>query len=130
MGDLPKEYVTLDETQKKVDIRNGSPLVLYCGLKIQNNERVRITWYFNPSGPFFEGSINLTDRIITQTNNNTSKKTNQDSGVKREEYFISLFNVAHNNSGWYFCKVTVEIPMYICLNSSGTQVNVTCKYDF
>lgn len=111
--------VFLNET-RTVRVPSGSDLALYCFLDTEKYDRYRIFWYSNKSEKS-ESSSNesICHKIINKPANKTE---NEDSKC-------ILSNVNTNHSGWYFCKVTTEIPSLTEIRSSGTEVNV-CKYHF
>ncbi|XP_004554920.1 uncharacterized protein LOC101478408 isoform X1 [Maylandia zebra] len=107
--------VFLNET-RTVRVPSGSDLALYCFLDTEKYERYRIFWYSNKSEKS-ESSSNesICHKIINKPANKTE---NEDSKC-------ILSNVNTNHSGWYFCKVTTEIPSLTEIRSSGTEVNVS-----
>lgn len=123
--------VFLNET-RTVRVPSGSDLALYCFLDTEKYDRYRIFWYSNKSEKyeryriswFFSKSGFDVRKSISDCENIFTNKTEQDS---RKTCILS--NVNTNHSGWYFCKVTGEIPSLTEIHSNGTEVNV-CKYHF
>ncbi|XP_063323013.1 uncharacterized protein LOC134620682 [Pelmatolapia mariae] len=109
--------ICLDNQQKTKEVPSGSNLILNCCLNTEQYERYRITWYFNHHGPSMTNSSKLISKI-TNKSQNSSKEEHQDNRTH------TLSNVNGNHSGWYFCKVTIEIPNLTENCSSGTEVNV------
>ncbi|XP_013766543.1 uncharacterized protein LOC102192601 [Pundamilia nyererei] len=69
-------------------------------------------WWRGKSGFVFNKSISDCENIFTNKTEQDSRKT------------CILSNVNTNHSGWYFCKVTTEIPSLTEIHSNGTEVNV------
>ncbi|KAM7410237.1 hypothetical protein PAMA_001605 [Pampus argenteus] len=118
-----QESVLLDEKNpKKVHVHYGSSLTLYCNLTTNNIERFRVCWFFNPSGSSFNdthkikpGAVNISTRSSTEVSNETKQN------LKHEE--LKYYNTSNaTRSGWYFCKVTGEIPTFKVVKSQGVQV--------
>ncbi|XP_031605501.1 uncharacterized protein LOC116327940 isoform X4 [Oreochromis aureus] len=107
--------ICLDNQQKTEEVPSGSNLILNCCLNTEHNERYRITWYFNHHGP----SVTNSTRLTTKINNKY-----QNSSMDEDNRTHTLSNVNRNHSGWYFCKVTVEIPSLRENCSNGTEVIV------
>ncbi|XP_037106136.1 uncharacterized protein LOC119122065 isoform X2 [Syngnathus acus] len=102
----------LNETQARVDILVGSSLTLCYRLRSQTPERFRICWHFNESGSLLDHSKEL---FCSKLNRSVHK----DMALS---YTLSNINARH--SGWYFCRIHVDIPNLTTMNSSGTQVYV------
>ncbi|XP_062280538.1 uncharacterized protein LOC133985013 [Scomber scombrus] len=112
--------VTLDEEQKRVDVPHGSSLTLYCSLEGQG--RFRIAWFFKCCG---NKTIDINATVFnksTKTSNETSSKTKQN--LKEDLPKHTLSSVTYNDSGWYFCNVTIEIPYLKHYESKGAEVIV------
>ncbi|XP_039984279.1 uncharacterized protein LOC120790618 isoform X2 [Xiphias gladius] len=122
-----QEYVILDQTQRKVEVAYGSSLILRCLLWTEASERFRVSWYFNPNGSSLDDAYNISDEIfiIPAEASTAITKPGLRDGARGTEVTRSLSNVTHTNTGWYFCKVTIEIPIHARRNSSGTKVVVT-----
>ncbi|CAK6955192.1 uncharacterized protein LOC121900196 [Scomber scombrus] len=116
--------VTLDEEQKRVDVPHGSSLTLYCSLEGQG--RFRIAWFFKCCG---NKTIDINATVFnksTKTSNETSSKTKQN--LKEDLPKHTLSSVTYNDSGWYFCNVTIEIPYLKHYESKGAEVIVGKYY--
>ncbi|XP_069006204.1 uncharacterized protein [Embiotoca jacksoni] len=109
-------HVCLDKTRKKIEVSCGSSLTLHCGLKTY--ERSWLSWYFNSSGPPFENSSKMFEKIV-----NKPKNFSMDE-CRDTDMTYNLSNVNDTHSGWYFCQVTAEIPLYKSDISEGTEVVV------
>ncbi|XP_051930856.1 uncharacterized protein LOC127606474 isoform X2 [Hippocampus zosterae] len=103
----------LNESQARVDVLVGSSLTLCHRLKSWTSKRFRICWHFNPSRP----SLVHSELLFCS---NMSNKTEQ----KEISLNYTLANVTQQDSGWYFCRIHVDIPELRTLDSSGTQVVV------
>ncbi|XP_061635498.1 uncharacterized protein LOC133480846 isoform X2 [Phyllopteryx taeniolatus] len=101
----------LNETQARVDVPVGSTLTLCHRLKRWTPKRFRICWHFNPSGPTLVHSEQL---FCSNMSNRTEHK---DTLLN-----YTLSNVTQQHSGWYFCRIHVDIPTLLTMNSSGTPV--------
>ncbi|XP_060934796.1 uncharacterized protein LOC133011109 [Limanda limanda] len=107
------QNVILDGEQRKVDVPFGSSLKLGCHLNTEvctkPVKQSRLDWFFIPSGSIDNATINI----------NSSMEFNFTARWQ------DLPNVTQNNSGWYFCKVTVEIPCSKDIKSKGTQIAIS-----
>ncbi|XP_045904721.1 uncharacterized protein LOC123970623 isoform X2 [Micropterus dolomieu] len=124
MGISGQRPVVLNETQYKVEVPFGSSVTFHCRLKIFDTwERYRVNWYFNPSGCSFTDSHQL---FLKMGSKSANTSTMVSKGPKDAETLLNynLSAVTYNNSGWYFCSVTVEIPVLTVLNTSGTHVTI------
>ncbi|XP_022615077.1 uncharacterized protein LOC111232023 isoform X3 [Seriola dumerili] len=108
LGGSDQQCVIVGTTQVKVDL--GSSLNLCCFLLKETYQRFRVSWYFNRNEPSLNNSQNISEMIAGE-NISTQGDTH-----------LMLHNVMHNNSGWYFCKVTSEIPYHTITCSNGTRV--------
>lgn len=130
---LDQAPVILDETPgNKVEVPFGSSLTFHCRLKTETNERLRVVWYFIPSGAPFNGSRKIYEEMVNtsaKTSTIKPKQSSKDEGRDTEETLsiYTLSNATDDNSGWYFCNVTIEIPLLEHINSTGTEV-VISKY--
>ncbi|XP_068558518.1 uncharacterized protein [Cebidichthys violaceus] len=121
--------VILDEKRstEAVKVPHGSSVTFQCRLKTGAHDTFRVIWYLNPSTfdlhnlsvEFFNKSAKKS-RVV-------SNKTKQDSKEDTEETWptYTLSNATDQDSGWYFCKVIIDIPVLIQINSSGTEVVIT-----
>ncbi|XP_019752834.1 uncharacterized protein LOC109532386 isoform X3 [Hippocampus comes] len=103
----------LNESQARVDVPVGSSLTLCHRLKSWTSKRFRICWHFNPSEP----SLVHSEQLFCS---NMSNRTEQ----KEISLNYTLANVTQQHSGWYFCRIHVDIPELRTLDSSGTPVLV------
>ncbi|XP_055717430.1 uncharacterized protein LOC129810688 isoform X2 [Salvelinus fontinalis] len=117
--------VILDQPPRTVEVHLGSSLTLNCSFMPQT--RVRVNWYFSPTGL----SSCSSNTLLNSSTHSADKTVKLDAGghVSKESRkswsrFI-LKDVTYNNSGWYFCKVSVEIPILQQACSNGTQVNIS-----
>ncbi|KAF3691107.1 hypothetical protein EXN66_Car006781 [Channa argus] len=109
--------VILDKTEREVNVPVGSSLALHCNLSKENYKKYRVSWYFDPSGSSFNDSGLLVRKALNQCEKSINNLTD-------EKMICNLSNVTQQHCGLYFCKVTGEIPVYVCNNSSGTQINI------
>lgn len=118
---ISSEDVFLNLTE--VEVPSGSPLVLHCDLKIENQERYKIAWYFSdlPKLIILNDSHALcVERIDKTALNNTEKQT----------WDLKMCHLPVNKvkKGWYFCSIDGDIPVLVQnYTSNGTHV-VICKY--
>ncbi|XP_028444258.1 uncharacterized protein LOC114562157 isoform X2 [Perca flavescens] len=114
-------FVILDEMPKRMEVAFGSSVNFQCGLKAVDDSRFWVKWYFNPSGASFNESHQFCNKSVKPSN-----QTNQD--LREEEPDTQCWiksNVTHQDSGWYFCKVTIEIPSLTHKCSNGTEVIIS-----
>ncbi|XP_031724358.1 uncharacterized protein LOC116395011 [Anarrhichthys ocellatus] len=122
--------VILNETRTTVKVPLGSSVTFQCRLKIETHGRLRVIWFLNPSS--FE-SHNLSEEIFSKSAKNSSLVSNKtmqdykDEGQDTEGTWPTyiLSNATEQDSGWYFCRVTTDIPILKHINSSGTEVVIT-----
>uniref|UniRef100_UPI0037E7C430 T-cell-specific surface glycoprotein CD28 homolog isoform X2 n=1 Tax=Semicossyphus pulcher TaxID=241346 RepID=UPI0037E7C430 len=124
-----QDPVILDKTQRRVVLPSGSSPTLRCSLTTEKHDRFRVFLYFNPSGSSFNVSHKISERIFFRFTNTSTMvyNKNQDmknGGIQSEERVLqyTLLNATAAQSGWYFCKVTAEIPDFLNENSNGTEV--------
>ncbi|XP_023860385.1 uncharacterized protein [Salvelinus sp. IW2-2015] len=117
--------VILDQPPRTVEVHLGSSLTLNCSFMPQT--RVTVNWYFSPTGL----SSCSSNTLLNSSTHSADKTVKLDAGghVSKESRkswsrFI-LKDVTYNNSGWYFCQVSVEIPVLQQACSKGTQVNIS-----
>ncbi|XP_053286464.1 uncharacterized protein LOC128447999 isoform X2 [Pleuronectes platessa] len=110
-----EQYVILNEEQGKVDIPFGSSLTLGCNLSTKTYNRFRLQWSFNPSGSSAKASNIIASSVKVQ---------NTTLNLSDINWNHTLPNVAMNNSGWYFCGVTGDIPFKELIMSYGTQIAI------
>lgn len=118
VGISGQTHVFLDKTQTRVIAPSGSSLTLHCCLSTKKYERYRVSWYFSSHGPSFSNSGNLCSKII-------NKFANSSTEGSENTHILSVVN--ETCSGWYFCKITGEVPSLTEIRSNGKEVLV-CKY--
>ncbi|XP_041791829.1 uncharacterized protein LOC121605809 isoform X5 [Chelmon rostratus] len=115
-GQVP---VILNKTQLTVYIPLGSSLTFHCRLRIEKYVTFRVLWYFNPFESSFNDSHKLTQELHNKSARTSTNETERD-GQTLSKYTLS--DATERNSGWYFCRVIVEIPILNISESSGTHV--------
>lgn len=115
----------LDKESKTVKLPHGSALSFKCNLTTEHCERFKIKWYFNPNGPLVSKSKEI-GNMITYI-----KRAGESSTASVDKYWDlnhKVLNYTSNakpeNSGWYFCMVTEEVPGPENITSSGTHVHI------
>ncbi|GLD54671.1 uncharacterized protein AKAME5_002845400 [Lates japonicus] len=116
-----QEYVILVGAKSKEEVAFGSSLVLRCFLNTTISESFWVRWHFNASGSSFSDHSNISQKSFD--NKTTKEDLRDEHGNILAEHVIP--NVTLDNSGWYSCKVTTQIPRYHEYISSGTQVVIT-----
>nr|XP_029488430.1 uncharacterized protein LOC115108351 isoform X3 [Oncorhynchus nerka] len=117
--------VILDQPPRTVEVHLGSSLTLNCSFMPQT--RVTVNWYFSPTGH----SSCSSNTLLNSSTHSADKSGKLDAGghvskESRESWSrLILKDVTHNNSGWYFCHVSVEIPVLQQACSNGTHVNIS-----
>ncbi|KAM6939379.1 uncharacterized protein PEZ65_005453 [Lycodopsis pacificus] len=122
--------VILNENRTTVKVPLGSSVSFQCRLKIETEERHRVFWFLNRSS--FE-SHNLSNMTFPKSAKNSSLESNQTKQDSRDEAQDTertwptyiLPNITEQDSGWYFCNVTIEIPTLKQISSNGTEVIIT-----
>ncbi|XP_076133449.1 uncharacterized protein LOC143115354 [Alosa pseudoharengus] len=89
-----------------------STITLNCSVSTQNNTNFKINWTFNFNNTHHNS-------LPTPGNNNRIH-------LKTEKYWstLTVTDAQVNNSGWYFCKVFVDIPKLYTVWSNGSRVFV------
>ncbi|CAL8308993.1 unnamed protein product [Lota lota] len=102
----------LNEQAGPKEVSLGSSLALTCSVTCEGC-RVRVAWEFSPNGSEIKYQKSL-------------ERFRYDQGCSNETivFNYTLSNVQHNDSGWYYCKVTIEIPTLLQQSSKGTEVVV------
>ncbi|XP_041791826.1 uncharacterized protein LOC121605809 isoform X2 [Chelmon rostratus] len=122
-GQVP---VILNKTQLTVYIPLGSSLTFHCRLRIEKYVTFRVLWYFNPFESSFNDSHKLTQELHNKSARTSTNETERD-GQTLSKYTLS--DATERNSGWYFCRVIVEIPILNISESSGTHVVITKRVE-
>lgn len=126
-----QEPVTLDSVQRKVTHPFGSPLILKCNLNTTGYLRMRVDWYFNPSECSVDGSRTLCNETYNRSANISTVVPDKRKVDDRNDEVI-LCNcksgATYNDSGWYFCRVKIDIPILIESVSVGTKVVISKYY--
>lgn len=114
LGVSGQVHVVLDDKLRTEEVPLGSSVTFHCGLRIQAFDRLRVYWYFNPT------SFSDSDIGLLQPSDLVSGEQEPDAWRTH-----TLINVTERESGWYFCKITLEIPSLDTTNSTGTEVVIT-----
>lgn len=113
-----QEPVTLDENNTgSVMVPLGSPLRLKCNLTTPKQNIRWMNWFIYRSGPSGNSS----------QLNATPKKVENDT-EDLDIMFQVTSNASEENSGWYFCSVTIDIPRLKTWPSSERHVVVSKYY--
>ncbi|XP_049910061.1 uncharacterized protein LOC126396210 isoform X2 [Epinephelus moara] len=121
--------VILDENIREERVPSGSSLTFHCRLRTENHSRLRVVWYFKRSGSLVNDSLRILheDMVNKSARTSTVASNLKDEGRDTEgtlaEYTLS--NATEENSGWYFCKVIIEIPFLTKKWSNGTEVVIS-----
>ncbi|XP_056895127.1 uncharacterized protein LOC130529169 isoform X1 [Takifugu flavidus] len=107
-GDL----VILDKETKWVTLLSGSALRFKCDLNADGFHRFTVMWYFtsNQSSDIVKLNGSRINKTTTSINNAVLNYTT---------------NATEENSGWYFCHVTAELPNHHKNTSNRTKVTIT-----
>ncbi|CAL8308988.1 unnamed protein product [Lota lota] len=102
----------LNEQAGRKEVFLGSSLALTCSVQCEGCQ-VRVAWEFSPNGSEIKYNI-------------SAKGFRYYKGCSEENNLLNytLTNVQHKDSGWYYCKVTVEKPTLLQQSSNGTEVVV------
>lgn len=113
-----QDFVTLDENNAgPVTVPLGSPLTLKCNLTTPEQNTRWMNWYFNSSGPSRNSSLNI-----------ALKKVENDIEDLDKTMFQVTSNAREENSGWYSCRATIEIPKLATVTSSERHVLISKYY--
>lgn len=101
---LARGSIENDRENSEIKVFPGSSHTFFCCLKVNATGRCHVSWYFKPSGK------NQTD-MNTEKNiyNWTEKPCNLTNICNNKNYTLS--NIKESNVGWYYCKVSAEIPI-------------------
>ncbi|XP_041705043.1 uncharacterized protein LOC121540324 isoform X2 [Coregonus clupeaformis] len=120
-----KSALIMDPPQRRVEVPLGSSLTLNCSFEPQTS--VWVKWYFNQIRTCCDSSSSQLSSHKISVNKTVEQKDGghvlQESG--RAWSRLTVRDVRHNDSGWYFCQVVVDIPFHRNSNSNGTQVIIT-----
>ncbi|XP_042339844.1 uncharacterized protein LOC121941180 isoform X2 [Plectropomus leopardus] len=119
--------VIVDENQNRAEAAPGSSLTFHCRLNIETQNRFRVNWQFR--GPSSNNSLKvLDDKVVNKSAKTSTVVTNKTKQESRDEGTLSIYtlsNATEDDSGWYYCKVTIEIPSLRVKTSNGTEVVIT-----
>ncbi|XP_030288360.1 uncharacterized protein LOC115590979 isoform X2 [Sparus aurata] len=121
-----QEPVTLDSVPREVTRPFGSPLILKCNLNTTGY--LWVDWYFNPSECSVEGSRTLYSKVYNRSANTSTVVPDKRKVDDKDDELIWYKNnsgATYNDSGWYFCRVTIVIPKLIVNVSVGTKLVIT-----
>ncbi|XP_010870070.2 uncharacterized protein LOC105011605 [Esox lucius] len=106
--------VILNQPPREENVVLGSDLTLNCSF--QNLQRISVNWIFHQNNKL-------------SCNDMTSAKKLNDNSITTKDTWsaLNLKQVTYNDSGWYYCKISVEIPILKQNCSNGTKVTVTAK---
>ncbi|TNN66774.1 hypothetical protein EYF80_023016 [Liparis tanakae] len=116
LGVSGQVHVVLDDIRRTEEVPLGSSVTFNCRLRVPAFDRLRVFWYFNSTS--FSDSNTLQEKIKEKSPGLTSGDQDPDAPWRMH----TLINVTERESGWYFCKITIEIPLLSTTNSSGTKV--------
>lgn len=113
-GDRLNLEETNDTGRRERTVSPGSSLKLHCCLIHEEAGRCQVSWHFEPSGK------NLTERAKKNPlcNRTILEKCND----MCDNMSCILSNISESDIGWYYCKVTIEIPRLKQLQSNKTKV--------
>ncbi|KAL2090357.1 hypothetical protein ACEWY4_015045 [Coilia grayii] len=108
-----EDTVPIDVRPVSMTVQPGSVFSLVCDFHMVSAPKVKVNWMFT----------NISDtsdppRLTTSPNEDDHF---QQSDFKNQST-LTVRNVTVNHSGWYFCKVIVEIPRLKVYVSNGSQV--------
>lgn len=124
-----QEPVTLDSVRREVTRPFGSPLILKCNLNTTGY--LWVDWYFNPSECSVEGSRTLYSKVYNRSANTSTVVPDKRKVDDKDDELIWYKNnsgATYNDSGWYFCRVTTDIPKLIVNVSVGTKLVISKYY--
>lgn len=97
---------------RPVTVPLDSPLILKCNLTRPDENRRWVSWYYKKDGP---SPIKIL-KNVTNVMEDLDKTMFRVTSKAKEE-----------DSGWYFCNVTIDIPKLKTISSFGRKV-VIGKY--
>ncbi|XP_027146270.1 uncharacterized protein LOC109143096 isoform X1 [Larimichthys crocea] len=121
--------VILDHnTAEKVEVPFGSRLIFFCNLNTTGLERFRMNLYFNVSGPPFNQKNATSDKLFYK-NSSKGKDDGQDRPLSFNKTFDYPSIATHNNSGFFLCKIKIEIPALDTIVSLPREVVITNRVE-
>ncbi|KAJ8278902.1 hypothetical protein COCON_G00059680 [Conger conger] len=102
----------------------GSSLTLNCSFDIKEPDRVRVDWLLGKSQQSDQGLQQLSSGLANGTWVQETKGP-VTQWTSHAWSSLTLRDITSNYSGWYFCEVWMEIPLYTHSRSSGIEVNIT-----
>ncbi|KAK7889223.1 hypothetical protein WMY93_024783 [Mugilogobius chulae] len=109
VSSLTPRKILLDKNSKTEVIQEGSSVLLQCALEIKQSSRCRVSWLFNPKRQDEKGC----EKVANDTSTDCTSLP-----------LLPLHNVTQNNSGWYCCRLRVEIPILEQNDSNWTELRV------
>lgn len=100
----------------------GSDETIHCTFHA-NVKGLKVYWFFGKT-PYFNNA-----EKIKLNSSNGSSVSHYSEDKEGNTSHLTIRNVTFNDQGWYFCKVTQDIPRLIHKHSNGTQL-VIGKYYF
>ncbi|XP_049444247.1 uncharacterized protein LOC125896005 isoform X6 [Epinephelus fuscoguttatus] len=116
--------VILDDNIREEKVPSGSTLTFHCRLRTETHSRLRVVWYFKRSLVNDSHTVLHTEMVNKSARTSTVASNLKDEGRDTEGTLsvYTLSNATEENSGWYFCKVIIEIPSLTEKWSHGTEV--------
>ncbi|KAM3619435.1 uncharacterized protein V6R79_008066 [Siganus canaliculatus] len=108
---------------EEVKVPLGSKLIFKCDFNTAEHERFVVDWYFNRSGPSYSATDHISKQHFNRSTHSSFRETLQHS--ENIKVLIHTSNATEENSGWYSCKVTADIPVLWNPKSKGRFVNIT-----
>ncbi|XP_049444242.1 uncharacterized protein LOC125896005 isoform X2 [Epinephelus fuscoguttatus] len=119
--------VILDDNIREEKVPSGSTLTFHCRLRTETHSRLRVVWYFKRSLVNDSHTVLHTEMVNKSARTSTVASNLKDEGRDTEGTLsvYTLSNATEENSGWYFCKVIIEIPSLTEKWSHGTEVVIS-----
>ncbi|XP_052394470.1 uncharacterized protein LOC127942657 [Carassius gibelio] len=105
------EELQVNLEPKYIKVCEGDSVTFNC--TFQPGGSYKLKWYYSPTDLDCNSG---TKRLLEKSHYNTENLS-----------IFTINSIKLNESGWYFCKVTRDIPVLIEECSSGTQVLVDAK---
>lgn len=111
------------EVPKMVKACTGSHTTISCMFHT-DVKGLKVAWYFDKTSDFNDRK-NINELHSPPGSN--VRHYHEEKGHTAS--YLTIRNVTLNDSGWYFCQVTQDIPILISNLSNGSEL-VICKYYF
>ncbi|XP_030048452.1 uncharacterized protein LOC115462595 isoform X2 [Microcaecilia unicolor] len=137
--ELTTDRLNVTQTPTEIRVHEENSTEISCSWDIKEAERIKVEWYkksvnvSEDNGIFLLSSYCLYYKNGTITDLNSTYELRSDnrihfSGTIENKTAFKIKSVNKNDTGMYYCEVTIEIPPpYVKMQGNGTTVFVEMK---